>query len=217
MARGLPDGNIEFLGRVDNQVKVRGFRIELGEIEHNLSQHSEVKECVVMAKGEEDKYLVAYYVANEPIDTETLTNYLLEKLPDYMVPAHFAHLEKMPLTPNGKPNRKLLPAIEITTGADYQAPASEIEISLAKIWSEILKVDQELIGVNRSFFELGGHSLKAVTLANNIFKEHKVKVPIKEVFKLKTIAQIGEYIENEKWLKQGNKHENSEVEEFIFE
>ncbi|MCH7324065.1 non-ribosomal peptide synthetase, partial [Solibacillus sp. MA9] len=162
LARWLPDGNIEFLGRIDNQVKIRGFRIELGEIENRLLQHESIKEVVVLAKETKtnEKYLCAYVVSNKGIKDLNLKSYLNGSLPKYMVPSYFVQMEKMPLTPNGKLNRKVLPEPdleEITN--DYEAPRNEMEEVLARIWCEVLKIEK--VGINDNFFEIGGHSLKA--------------------------------------------------------
>ncbi|MBS9439721.1 amino acid adenylation domain-containing protein [Photorhabdus noenieputensis] len=166
LARYLPDGNLVFVGRNDQQVKIRGFRIESGEIEARLIEHSEVSEALVLALGDGlDKRLVAYVVA--PADNELATRlreYLSDILPDYMIPAAFVCLDAFPLTPNGKLDRRSLPAPGEAAFARqaYQAPQGEIEIALATIWRELLNVEQ--IGRHDSFFALGGHSLLAVRM-----------------------------------------------------
>ncbi|MCI0996476.1 non-ribosomal peptide synthetase, partial [Pseudomonas corrugata] len=166
LGRYLPDGNIEYLGRNDDQVKIRGFRIELGEIEAKLAQHEAVKEAVVLAREDVpgDKRLVAYFTQSETVDIETLRRHLQGQLPEYMVPVAYVRLDAMPLTPNGKLDRKALPAPEhdalITRG--YEAPQGETEIALAQIWQDLLGLQQ--VGRHDHFFELGGHSLLAVSL-----------------------------------------------------
>ncbi len=195
LARWLPDGNLEFLGRIDDQVKVRGFRIELGEIEHHLTDHHEVTETVVLAKEkDEEKYLVAYYVSEETQESSVLRNYLSERMPDYMVPSYYVHLDKLPLTANGKIDKKALPSPEIEAGADYTAPSNETEEQLIGLWSEVLKLDKEVISVTRSFFELGGHSLRATVLVNRIFKDLSVEVPLKVIFQHQDIRSLSQYI-----------------------
>ncbi|MCP4220512.1 MAG: amino acid adenylation domain-containing protein, partial [bacterium] len=179
LARRLPDGNIEFSGRIDNQVKVRGFRIELGEIESRLLALGEIKEAVVSAKEEADgsKYLCAYIVKREavgnigryrggvghnskgPEDFSGIKEKLAAELPEYMVPAHFVCLDKMPLTPGGKLDKKALPEPEIAAGKDYIAPRTELEKKLVEIWAEILNSETSVIGINANFFDMGGHSL----------------------------------------------------------
>ncbi|UAW63736.1 amino acid adenylation domain-containing protein [Mycoavidus sp. HKI] len=170
LARYLPDGNLEFLGRNDFQVKIRGFRIELGEIEVRLVEHPQVREAAVLALGEgNDKRLVAYVVA-EPDEhlAQALRTHLAARLPEYMVPAAFVHLEAFPLTPNGKLNRKALPAPDEKAFAHqaYEAPQGETEHTLAAIWSELLRVER--IGRHDNFFALGGHSLLAVQMIERL-------------------------------------------------
>ncbi len=170
LARYLPDGNLEFLGRNDHQVKIRGFRIELGEIEACLVEHPQVREAAAFALGEgHDKRLIAYIVA-EPDEqlVHTLRAHLSTRLPEYMMPAAFVRLDALPLTPNGKLDRQALPAPDDEAFArqSYEAPQSEIEIALAAIWAELLKVEK--ISRHDSFFALGGHSLLAVRLMNRV-------------------------------------------------
>ena len=151
LVRWLADGNIEYLGRTDFQVKIRGFRIELGEIENVLAKHKNISQVSVIDKEKEgQKYLVAYYVIakdkKEP-EIDDLRDHLLETLPDYMVPAAFVKLDEMPLTPNGKINRRALPEPDMSLmGEEYIAPSSEIEQKLAGIWSDVLKIDKNKVG-----------------------------------------------------------------------
>ncbi|MCD4693541.1 MAG: non-ribosomal peptide synthetase, partial [Calditrichales bacterium] len=163
LGRFLPDGNIEFVGRVDFQVKLRGFRIELGEIEAALKEKPGVKDAVVLAREDTpgDKRLAAYLIAEEEnqIIIQDLRDSLKEQLTEYMIPAAFVVMESFPLTPNGKINRKTLPPPEQTDMAveDYTAPRTPEEEILAGIWADILNLEK--VGVNSSFFDLGGHSL----------------------------------------------------------
>jgi tyrocidine synthetase III len=197
LAKWLPNGNIEFLGRMDYQVKIRGNRIELGEIETQLLRHKKIKECAVIARSKEnEKYLCAYIVTEEEIEINELRTYLSQSLPDYMVPSYFEKLNAMPLTPNGKVDYKALPEPEIKAVDGYIAPSNEIEEKLVTIWSEVLKIDKGQISLSRSFFELGGHSLKATLLVNKILKELKVEVPLREVFNNQDIISLGKFIEN---------------------
>ncbi|MEJ6487895.1 non-ribosomal peptide synthetase, partial [Nostoc punctiforme UO1] len=157
-ARYLPDGNIEFLGRIDNQVKIRGFRIELGEIEAVLSSHPQVQQTVVIVREDiaENKRLVAYLVTDdESLNNNQLREYLKQKLPEYMMPSGFVFLERFPLTPNGKLDRKALPAPdgEITRIDEYIAPSTEIEVILSNVWQELLL--KEKVGIHDNFFNLG--------------------------------------------------------------
>jgi len=207
LARWLPDGNIEFLGRIDHQVKIRGCRIELGEIESHLAEHEDIKEAVVKVWENEnaDKYLCAYITpenkGSKLPETSRMKEYLMKLLPEYMVPSYFVELDELPLTTNGKVDRKALPEPDgsINTGEEYEAPRNEIEKKLAVIWQEILKLDK--IGINDSFFELGGHSLKATAMIARVYKEASVEIPLKEIFKAPTIKALGEYIRKQEASK----------------
>ncbi len=199
LARVQADGNTEYLGRLDHQVKLRGYRIELGEIEHHLLTYPGVGQAVALAREADtdkaDKYLVAYYVADEAIADSTLRTFLAQHLPDYMVPAHLVHLAVMPLTANGKIDRKALPEPELGAAAEYVAPASELEEQLAALWSQVLALPKEAISATRSFFELGGHSLKAIGLVNKLGKALHVELPLKKVFEYQSIRELGRYLE----------------------
>nr|WP_278046118.1 non-ribosomal peptide synthetase [Clostridium beijerinckii] len=197
LARWLPDGNIEFLGRIDNQVKIRGFRIELGEIENRLLENENIKEATVLVKENKDgeKYICAYVVSENSLEELDLRNYLRETLPEYMIPSYFVKVEKMPLTRNGKINRRALPEPNLNaTLTEYEAPRNEVEEILASIWSEVLGIEK--IGINDNFFEIGGHSLKAMMLISKIHKELNKEVPLKELFRFPTIKELSKYIES---------------------
>ncbi|WP_291581076.1 condensation domain-containing protein, partial [Clostridium sp. UBA6640] len=191
-----------------NQVKIRGFRIELGEIESKLLQHENIKEVAVLVKENKDseKYICAYVVSKKNLEELNLKSYLKETLPEYMVPAYFVKLEKMPLTTNGKLDRKALPEPNLDTILiKYEAPRNESEEILAKIWSEVLGVKN--IGINDNFFELGGHSLKATVLISKIRKELNREVPLKELFRLPTIKELSNFI------KETEENPYSKIEE----
>ncbi|MGD2089482.1 MAG: amino acid adenylation domain-containing protein [Candidatus Aminicenantes bacterium] len=192
----LEDGNIEFLGRMDHQVKIRGFRIELGEIESHLLDHPLVKEAVVIApedkSGEKDLY--AYVVATEPIVDTRLREHLSKVLPDYMIPSCFVQLDRMPLSRTGKVNRNELPEPEVKTGKKYIAPRNKREELLVDIWSQILGVEKQKIGIDDNFFELGGHSLKIVGLIGRIHRDFDIEVPFSVMFKTATVRKIDHYI-----------------------
>jgi amino acid adenylation domain-containing protein/non-ribosomal peptide synthase protein (TIGR01720 family) len=198
----LPDGSIEFIGRNDDQVKIRGHRIEIGEIEKLLLKHELVRETIVIAAGEgTGKYLCAYFTASQDLSASQLRAYLHEQLPAYMVPAYFMQIEKMPLTKNGKVDKKALPAPELTRANNYTAPRNEVEAKLTDIWSDVLGVARESISVNSNFFEWGGHSLKANTLVTKIHQQMGAKLPIAEVFKKPTVEELAELVENALWVK----------------
>lgn len=197
LARWLPDGNIEFLGRIDHQAKIRGFRIETEEIEYYLLKHKDIKKAVVLAKEDGvDKHLAAYIVTKKEIPISELRDFLLKELPEYMVPTYFISLDKMPLTLNGKIDRKSLLAmeVEIETEEQYLASTNETEKKLLKIWEDVLGVRK--VGIKDNFFDLGGHSLNAISLVSRIHKELQVEVPLKEVFRLQNVKSIAEYIIN---------------------
>ncbi|NOQ24723.1 MAG: amino acid adenylation domain-containing protein [Bacteroidales bacterium] len=191
LARWMPDGNIEFLGRIDQQVKIRGYRIELGEIESTLLKYENIKECVVLAREDNDeKYLCAYIICENSFDKEECRSYIKDFLPDYMIPSYFVELDELPLTTNGKLNRKVLPFPEVKASDKYVAPSNKVEEKLVEIWSEVLNVPREEIGVKDNFFALGGHSLKASMLMGKIHKEMGVKFTLKEVFLHSTIRDL---------------------------
>ncbi|MDQ1355258.1 MAG: hypothetical protein QG657_5568 [Acidobacteriota bacterium] len=203
LARLLSDGNIEFLGRIDHQIKIRGFRVELGEIESRLLNYPGIKEVVALVReeGSGDKYICAYAVSDREYEIAGLREFLSKKLPDYMIPSYFVRLEKIPLTHNGKVNRKALPKPEINVGESYTGPRNEIEKKLVELWAEILSRDglhgsqlQTSIGIDDNFFQLGGHSLKATILASRVHKELNVNFPLAELFKTPTIRGLSEYI-----------------------
>ncbi|KAF6614169.1 amino acid adenylation domain-containing protein, partial [Paenibacillus sp. EKM101P] len=197
LARWMPDGNIEYLGRIDHQVKIRGYRIELGEVEAQILKVEDVQEVIVLAQADEQgqNQLVAYYVAEREVSAGELRSLLGEELPNYMVPSFLVQLEQMPLTPNGKIDRKALPAPEgsLQTGADYVAPRTWVEVKLAQIWQDVLGLTQA--GVKENFFEIGGHSLRATTLASKIHKELNKPLPLRSIFEAPTIEQLAVVLE----------------------
>jgi amino acid adenylation domain-containing protein len=198
LARWLSDGNIEFLGRRDFQVKIRGYRVELGEIESQLLNHMDINEAVVIAKEKENnnKYLCAYFTSSKEVDISSLRDHLSKKLPDYMIPTYFTQLEKLPLTVNGKIDQKVLPAPEIKTTDPYIAPRNDLEEKLVQIWSGVLGVEKENIGIDTNFFDIGGHSLNATVLMSRIHKAFDVKIPLGEFFKQGTARELAQYIRN---------------------
>jgi amino acid adenylation domain-containing protein len=235
-ARWLDDRNMEFLGRIDHQVKIRGYRIELGEIESLLIQHDKIKEAVVTAEKDdsEDRQLCAYIIpegvepgSNQGFDVSRLKEYLVEKLPHYMVPSFFITLEELPLTSHGKIDRKALPEPgKAIKRGEYTAPQNRVEEKLAEIWSEILKVKKDIISVHANFFELGGHSLKATLLVSKIHKELNAKLPLAKVFNtpnIRELAQCIKELKKEKFVsvKSAEKREyhplsSEQMRQFIF-
>src|SRR5439155_11287711 len=225
LGRYLPDGNVEFCGRVDQQVKIRGFRVELEEIEGVLGEHPTVLEAAVSAwehpapdNGYTDKRLVAYVVpdlgsgirdqgSGASVSRATtdprsptpdprslaaeLRAYLKRELPDFMVPSAFVLLDALPLTPNGKLDRKALPPPDLAGQSQddgFVAPRTPVEEALARIWAEVLRVDQ--IGVNDNFFALGGHSLLATQLIARMHDAFEVDLPLRSLFEAPTVAGL---------------------------
>jgi amino acid adenylation domain-containing protein len=196
LARWLPDGNIQFLGRIDFQVKIRGFRIEPGEIENRLLKNPGIKNAVVLARENKtgDKYLCAYIVPNGDLSQQQLREYLAKDLPDYMLPSEYVLLESIPLTPTGKIHRSALPAPGIKAGKHHIPPRNPLEEKLAALWAEVLATGKEHIGIDDNFFNLGGHSLKAAILIARVHKTLNVKLPLAEVFKRPSIRSLAGYI-----------------------
>jgi len=194
LARYLPDGNIEFRGRIDDQVKIRGYRIELGEIESILAQHSAIQQAAVIAREDNpgDKRLAAYVVTahDSAPSAHDLRSALQRKLPDYMVPSVFVFLDTLPLTPNGKLDRKALPAPDHSRPElenTFTAPRTPVETRLANIWAEVLKLDQ--VGIHDNFFHLGGHSLLATQVVSRIRAVMDIDLPLRRIFESPTVAE----------------------------
>jgi acyl-coenzyme A synthetase/AMP-(fatty) acid ligase/acyl carrier protein len=200
LARWLPDGNLEFLGRIDHQVKIRGFRIELGEIEAVLREHGAVQDCVVVVRDEPGagKRLVAYAAVREgsALEAGELRDLVQARLPGHMTPAVFVLLPALPRTPNGKVDRRALPAPGEAGGAaakTFTAPRTKTEQQLAAIWAEVFRLDQ--VDVTSDFFELGGHSLLAVRVLARVQSVFDVKIPLRDVFDHTTVASFAKVVE----------------------
>ncbi|MCX2829791.1 amino acid adenylation domain-containing protein [Bacillus sp. DHT2] len=192
----LPDGNLEYIGRIDNQVKIRGFRIELGEIETVLGQHPMIKEVAVLAREDEtgDKRLVAYVVGEGSV--QDWREHVKAQLPNYMVPAHFVRMDALPLTINGKFDTKALPKWDsvVQASVEHIGPRNETEKKLVTIWSNVLCVEQSTIGVHDNFFELGGHSLLATQVVSRLQELFQIKLPLSELFQYSTIEGLSQRI-----------------------
>jgi amino acid adenylation domain-containing protein len=206
LGRWLPDGNLEFLGRKDDQFKIRGYRIESGEIEWAMQQYPGIESAVVIARAnrEGEKELVAYLVSASTLNTAELRTWLAQTLPVYMLPSHFVQLAELPLTPNGKVDKKTLPdplGLGMATGVEYVAPRNEVEEKLGTIWQDIL--GRERIGVKDNFFELGGHSLKAMKLLAKIHKVFNMKLKLEDMFTRATIEEVAKEISRESWIRKG--------------
>jgi tyrocidine synthetase III len=196
--RWLPDGTIQLQGRKDHQVKIRGFRIELEEIDVHLLKHPDIKDAIVLALQEEtqEKILCAYIVVNQGkfFDDLQLRDYLAALLPDYMIPAYYVQVDKMPLTTNNKIDRQALPRPHLQDPQEFQAPTDAIEKQLALIWYQVLGGDSNNISVNTNFFQQGGHSLKANRLVAKIHKQMNIKIPLAEMFKNPTIKGLASVV-----------------------
>jgi amino acid adenylation domain-containing protein len=199
LVRSLPDGSVEYLGRLDDQVKIRGFRIELGEIEAALAQCTGVREAVVVARdsGAGERALVAYVVpAAGEVPASVLREALQAVLPAYMVPQHFVQLERLPLTPNGKLDRRALPAPDLTGDqAEYVAPRTPTEQTVANIWAEVLKLER--VGIHDNFFELGGHSLSVMQVTSKVRSTFQHNLPLRALFEAPTLIAFAERIDTE--------------------
>jgi amino acid adenylation domain-containing protein len=214
LVRYLPDGNLEFIGRIDDQVKIRGFRIELGEIESILTQHPDVREVAIIVREEtpNNKRLVAFVVIStvfqsalkseqvRELDTikSSLRQFLQERLPNYMLPSAFVFLDSLPITPNGKIDRRILSNLDIAniqSDSNFVAPTNSTEEVLTKIWAEVLGVER--VGIHDNFFELGGHSLLSVRLVFEMEKALKYHFPLKSLFQIGTIAEIAKFIKEQ--------------------
>ncbi|GAE09516.1 long-chain-fatty-acid-CoA ligase [Paenibacillus sp. JCM 10914] len=191
LVRWQQDGNLEYLGRIDEQVKVRGYRIELGEIEAALLRHLPVRESAVIVRDDmaSDKTIVAYVVTSGVVEQGELREHLKATLPDYMVPSYFMTLGSLPLTPNGKLDRKALPAPEVVGRGEYVAPRTEAEQKLAEIWRQVLRAEQ--VGIYDNFFELGGDSILSIQIVSRA-NQAGLKLTPRQMFAFQTIAELAE-------------------------
>ncbi|AUS09098.1 hypothetical protein C1X05_09710 [Laceyella sacchari] len=192
--RWLPDGTLEFLGRMDEQVKVRGFRIELGEVTDRLLTHPAVREGIVTAREDEtgQTYLCAYFTTEGEWTEEGLREHMSRALPDYMVPTYFIGLDALPVNANGKVDKRALPEPNISGKRVYVAPSTDLERALVRIWEQVLQ--KERVGIDDRFFELGGHSLTAMSLSAQIHKELNMEMPLREIFARPTVREMAAYL-----------------------
>jgi len=205
LCRWLPDGNIEFIGRIDEQVKIRGYRIELGEIESALYLHNDIDSAAVLArKGKGgDKELIAFVVSKVPITALEMKNHLKSMLPDFMVPRAYVLLDKLPITSHGKIDARALLESEtpaLAPSDNYVAPRNEIEKHLVEIWQDVLGIDR--VGVEDNFFEIGGHSIKAVKVVSRIQRELNIRIDMAKLFHDPSIAELAIEVANQQWQKK---------------
>ena len=196
LGKWLPNGTIEYVGRKDSQVKIRGHRIELGEIEHILQLQEGIDQCVVItSKVQDELVIVSYLVSENPVDKQELRVSLGQEIPEYMLPSYYVFLDEMPLTPNGKIDKKSLPPVssEDVIKREYVAPTNEIEEDLAQLWEEVLGVEK--IGITDNFFELGGNSLKATVLINTINKAYNTRFSIQDLYETQEIMGVSKKLQ----------------------
>lgn len=189
LVRWLPDGSIEFLGRIDEQVKIRGFRIELDEIAHNIRQYGGIRDAAVIVRNDNsgDKAIYAYFAADDAVDLLKLHDYLKNKLPDYMIPSHMKQIDKIPVTQNGKIDKKALPSIEVVRSTDYTAPENNIQKYMCEIFENVLNVNK--VGIRDNFLEIGGDSIKAIRAVSKI-RNKGYTITFKDIMILQTIERI---------------------------
>jgi amino acid adenylation domain-containing protein len=200
LASWLPEGRIKYIGRNDFQVKIHGFRIELGEIEAALDSHPDIKQCVLLAKDittkniDAEKVIIAYYVSDQALDENELQAFLRKKLLPYQLPKKMIHLTELPLTVNGKIDREALPSHDFTVKENYVAPRNKVEKDIVLIWSEILNINPDKIGIHNDFFELGGNSLRIIKLQTRLSQLFSnIKISVSDLFKYPT---INDFIDN---------------------
>ncbi len=210
MARYTSDDRIEFLGRIDHQIKIRGFRVETGEIENHLLNLDYIKEAVVIVRQEEsgDNTLVAYVVPTRNLESGELRNTLADSLPDYMIPSYFVPLDAIPLTANGKVNRKALPDPELDDTVQYVAPEDSVEEKLVEIWADVLGREKDKISTRANLFEIGGHSLKTTVILTKIHKEFEVEISLGDIFRTPTVKAIAALIKTIDWAEDANTGES---------
>ncbi|KAB8033633.1 non-ribosomal peptide synthetase [Fluviispira multicolorata] len=198
LVRWLENGELEYMGRNDNQVKIRGYRIELSEIESTLTGFQNIKQVIAIAKefrnthnsANQNKSIACYYISKNKLNEEEIIHYLSTKLPDYMIPSAFIHLEDMPLTANGKLNHKALPEPEFQEKNNYIAPRNEFEKNICSIWENILSLKEGTVGIQNDFFSLGGNSISAIKLVNQINKKIEIDISLQDVLEFKNINSI---------------------------
>ena len=205
LARWLPDGNVEYLGRIDDQVKIRGFRIELGEIEANLHKYPLIRDVTVIAREDKkkEKYLSAYYTAESTLKADELRKHLLKELPDYMVPSYFTQLERMPVNQSGKIDKKILPEPDtgMSAAVEYAAPRNKTEETMARVWEKVLELER--VGIKDNFFNLGGDSIKAIQVVSKL-NSYQLKLELKDIFEHPFIEELSAYIKTtERTAAQG--------------
>lgn len=194
LVRRKHNGELEYIGRNDFQIKLRGFRIELGEIERALVQHNLIIQATVILKelSPSNKKIIAYYTSMQPIDSADLIVFLSENLPEYMIPSAFVHLKEIPLTINGKVDRKALPEPELISANKYIGPRNKIESDVVTVWSDLLALDSNKIGIDDDFFRLGGDSIISIQLVSRLRQKLNIELKVKDIFIHKTIRNLSD-------------------------
>ncbi|MEB6044601.1 non-ribosomal peptide synthase/polyketide synthase [Staphylococcus pseudoxylosus] len=213
LAKWSTTGNVEYLGRIDEQVKIRGYRIELGEIESLLRQINLISDVAVVAKpmAGEELAICAYLVSDESIDFDEIKSQLNQNLPDYMVPTYMTQIDILPVTSNGKLDKKQLPEIQVES-ENYVAPTNDIEEMLTNIFGEVLNIEQ--VSIYDNFFEVGGHSLKAINVINKIEGETGIRLPLKVIFESPTVAQLGKVLNDQESSLNGQNIPTAEAKSY---
>ncbi len=196
LARWLPDGNIEFLGRIDNQVKIRGIRVELGEIESKLTEIKEISQAVVVEKEDKSglKAIYAYLISSQKLDIREIKAKLRKLLPDYMIPGYMMQIDQIPVNRNGKLDRNALPKIKQQRYAEYAEAENECQRNLISIFKNVLRIE-EPVGIDDSFFDLGGHSLRAAYLSNSIMKMYRRHVSVEDIYQYPTVRKLSAFMQ----------------------
>ncbi|MDW3192239.1 MAG: amino acid adenylation domain-containing protein [Cytophagales bacterium] len=194
LGKWLPNGHLEYLGRVEQQLKIRGFRVEPGEIEYHLVAHESIREAAVVPIGDKDVSLSAYYTSDHELSRGEIRFYLSERVPEYMIPRDYVHMDKLPLTSNGKLDTKALPAPQITIEGSYVAPANEVEAKLIHLWQEVLNVEATAISTDSNFFEIGGTSIKLVQLQEKMKQTFETDINVATIFRSPTVASLAEFL-----------------------
>ena len=207
LARWLPDGNIEYLGRIDEQVKIRGFRIEIGEIESKLREIENIKDCAVITRADAsgEKAIFGYYTSDIELQKSDVIKKLNESLPKYMIPSGLMQIESIPVTRNGKLDKRALPEIDFSRNTLYVKPNTDLEIQICQAFETILKISP--VGLNDDFFELGGHSLRAMRLINQIQSIAEIKLSVKDILRNTTPASLATLLEEKKHAEQDSSKE----------
>jgi len=203
LVRGLPDNELEYLGRIDDQVKIRGYRIELGEVSNALKKQPSIKDAVVVAWGNDaNKYLYAYYLSDSAVSEDALFEFMKHEVPSYMIPSGFEKIAVLPVTKNGKLDKSKLPAPQFQKSMEYVSPENELQEKLVQIWSELLQENPEQIGINHHFFDAGANSLTVTKLSLRVKNELNCEMSLADIFERPVLKDQATFISNKQWLQE---------------